>query len=178
METQIIPEMTKHFETRTNDHITRTIKYGKKIGRDLQGHDASKFQKPEYTPYVWLTWDYKMKDDGVDFELPPKIAEQGHEATLHHIRTNEHHPEYWDKNFEDGMLNKKDRDGIPEKPVDATEMPVSAIEEMCCDWCAMSEERGNNPYDWADKVIGTRYHFTPRQIYVIYDTIEKLWGKE
>lgn len=175
---EITPEMTRHFRNRTQDHITRTIKFGKKIGRDFKEHDASKFQEPEYTPYIWLTWDYKMKDDKVDFELPPEIIEQRHAATYHHITTNEHHPEFWDPEMEDAKLNKENRDGIPERIVDATAMPVKAIEEMCCDWCAMSEERNNSPYDWADKVIGTRYKFTPRQIYVIYDTIEKLWGEE
>lgn len=172
------PEMIKHNDTRTNNHITLVVKYGKKIGRDFKDHDASKFQEPEYIPYVWLTWDYKMKDDGVDFELPPEIVEQRHAATYHHITHNEHHPEFWDPDMEDGKLSKENQDGIPKTPVNATEMPVKAIEEMCCDWCAMSEERGNNPYDWADKVIGTRYLFTPRQIYVIYDTIETLWGEE
>lgn len=175
---EITPEMQVHFENRTARHISLVQKYGKKLGLNYSDHDASKLQEPELTSYIWITWNYRQQREGIPFEMPGEMLERSHEATYHHITHNEHHPEFWDDSMEDGKLNSKNRDGIPEVKVDATAMPVSALKEMCCDWAAMSEELGNSPVEWADKVVGIRYDFTPRQTMVIYKTLEKIWSEE
>jgi hypothetical protein len=47
---------------------------------------------------------------------------------------------------------------------------------MCADWCAMSEELGtNSPKNWADKNVNIRWKFSPRQVKLIYDIIDKIW---
>ena len=49
------------------------------------------------------------------------------------------------------------------------------IKEMVADWCAMSEEKGNTPKEWADKVVNKRWKFTSEQTKLIYTLIDKCW---
>jgi len=181
------PEMDKHFRTRTDRHIALVRKYCGKLASvpmHLDGiiergevHDDSKYAEPEMTPYIWLTWRYKCKDDGTECVLPSgydgaggKIAK----ATEHHILANAHHPEFH-QGRTDELLNPADRDKPPAKIVDATKMSELDIAEMVADWCAMSEERGNTPREWADKNVGVRWKFTPSQKALIYKLIDSVW---
>jgi len=59
--------------------------------------------------------------------------------------------------------------------VDAMKMDNLDIAEMVCDWCAMSEERGNTPMQWADKNVNVRWKFTDEQKDLIYDLMNKIW---
>jgi len=75
-------DMKEHFEKRTNYHIDLVNKYLDKIA-DLNlpeidnnllkkdSHDKSKFEEPEYTPYLYVNWKNKLKDDGKVYN-PPK----------------------------------------------------------------------------------------------------------
>jgi hypothetical protein len=47
--------------------------------------------------------------------------------------------------------------------------------EMVADWCAVSEERGNSPIDWANEKIGIRFKFSKEQVNLIYDLLNKIW---
>ena len=60
--------------------------------------------------------------------------------------------------------------------VDASEMTRLDIAEMVCDWCAVSEERGNTPKSWADKNVNVRWEFTDEQKDLIYELIDGIWG--
>lgn len=178
-------KMKDWYEKRTKEHIKRVQKYCKKIedyddrfsGLIERGksHDQSKFENPELDPYVYLTWQYKCKDEGWDFDEcdpPEDIQDQMFEATLHHIKNNKHHPEcHADKVY----LNKENRDKPPEKAVDATKMKDIDIAEMCADWCAMSEERGGTPKKWADKNVNIRWEFTDEQKDLIYEILDAVW---
>lgn len=174
------PEMVHHFNARTNRHIALVQKYAAWMEPLVPGleercvrHDFGKWAEPERTPYIWLTWRYKCKDDGVKFEGPPGIDQAIERATLHHILGNSHHPEaHQDRT--DGLL-AKDRDEVPEETIDASRMGDVDIAEMVADWCAMSEERGNTPREWAAKVVGTRWKFTLAQEKRIYDLIDFAW---
>lgn len=172
---EITQEMRDAFVTRTQQHIDRVIKFADKLKLDVSDHDQSKFQEPEMSPYILINWRYKLKDEGVDLQLPPEIDAQCRAATFHHITHNRHHPEYWDNEMNDTKRNHEGGANAPAQIVDATMMPLDAIQEMCCDWCAMSEERNNSPHEWADKVIGTRFKFTPHQIFLIFSTLDSLW---
>jgi len=171
-----INEMKQHFKKRTMNHIQLVQRFSKLFENYmptlLKGlhtksikHDLSKFKEPEIKPYILLTWDYKCKREGKDFKLPANIKEIIHQATLHHIMNNEHHPEFWASNKEYvEILNKDDRDKPPKEIIDATNMPNLALAEMVADWCAMSKELCGKPSDWAKKNIGVRWEFTPKQI--------------
>ena len=178
-------KMREWFETRTNKHIERVQKYCKKIEEyddrfkglveQAKNHDKSKFEDPEVEPYIYTTWEYKCKDDGVEFKCPEEMKEKMHGATEHHTRNNSHHPEFH-TNQKGDLINKENRDK-PEVIVDATSMPILDLAECVADWMAVSEERGNSPKDWADKNVNIRWKFTGEQKDVIYELIDKVWDE-
>lgn len=175
-------EMVKWFEKRTNRHIELVSKYCKKLveydedrfGELLERikiHDDSKFEEPEKTPYVVITWSYKCKDDGVEFEVKETLKDDLNKATLHHVLNNRHHPEFHDK--ENAKINDKDRDAKVEGSiVNASKMNDIDIAEMVCDWAAVGEERKNTVRSWADKNIDVRWKFTDKQIKLINELIK------
>lgn len=180
---KITPEMRNWFNKRTKYHIDLVRKYCeriRKLKKRYNGilergkrHDNSKFINPEYIPYIYISWQYKCKDDKVDFQIPKFLNDQMNEATEHHVKNNPHHPEYYCDDVE--TINREDRDK-PNKLIDCTKMPTLSICEMVADWCAMSEEKGGNPKDWADKNVGIRWKFNNNQIKLIYDLISKIWS--
>lgn len=180
---QLTDEMVAHCHRRTNDHIDSVKEYASKLYDEypilktqLVNHDQTKFVVPEYVPYIFTTWNYKCKDDGVSFEVPDQIKNRMTEATFHHIKNNKHHPEFHDKEcVNSSCLNTEDRDKPPEEMVDGTLMDEISIIEMCADWCAVSHERKTNPFDWAKMNINVRWKFTDDQESLIYDTLKKLW---
>lgn len=186
MQAEITPEMEAHYEARTKLHIALVQKYCQRLAERVAGldglvergrvHDQSKWGEPEREPYVWITWDYKCKDDGVPSGMLDGMKERMQEATLHHILANRHHPEFH-QDRKTGLLNGRDRDSAPKQIVDATKMGRLDIAEMIADWCAMSEERGNTPLEWAKKNVGVRWRFTPQQERDIYAMIDAAWGK-
>ena len=175
----------EHFRTRTNNHISLVYKYLKKIA-DLKlpeidndvllqkGHDMSKFEEPEYTPYLHITWKYKMQGEGKTYNPPKEIEEAMRSATFFHVVHNPHHPEYWDNNATIESINLVNRDAKPEQRVDGTKMPLSNVAQMIADWCAVAEEKNTKTKDWADKNVNIRWTFNPDQVTFIYKLIDKL----
>lgn len=183
---EITKEQENHFLNRTHLHIKLVQKYCVLIEKAfpyLLGlidrgveHDLSKFEEIERLPYIWLTWRYKCKDDGKECNLPEGMGEKIDKATEHHILTNSHHPEYHQESTE-SLINPRDRDKPPEKKIDATRMSTLDLAEMVADWCAMSEERGNTPKEWAKKNINVRWLFTEEQENFIYKMMDAVWAK-
>lgn len=177
-------EMQKFFEKRTKMHIGLVKKYCKRIEEydpDLykglveqaEDHDKSKMEDPEIEPYVFITWSYKCKDDGKKFDVPEQVRDMMNGATQHHVTNNKHHPEYY-SGKKVGLINRDDRDKPPSELVDATKMPIISVAEMVGDWLAMSEEKGTNTKNWADKNVNVRWKFNEKQVGVIYDLIENI----
>jgi hypothetical protein len=175
-------EMKDWFDKRTKKHIERVQSYCKKIedfdperfkGLIERGevHDQSKYKDPEVDPYIYVTWQYKCKDDGKEFECPEGMDEEMDKATEHHVKSNAHHPEYHCEK-EVGLINRKDRDKPPEEIIDATDMKELDIAEMVADWVAMGQEKGNSAKDWADKNVNKRWKFTDAQKDLIYELID------
>lgn len=181
-------EKEKYFEERTRKHINLVQKAAQKIVdaypeykellSKVKVHDQSKFEEPERTPYIDLTWDTYLKNKG-SYKTPGTLDdEEKNKATLHHITTNEHHPEYWLDNKEDANIDPKDRDKSV-KVVDASRMPPIAIAEMVADWQAMSEELKNNTARvWFEKQKGVRWNFSPEQEELISKLLAIFEGKE
>tara|TARA_R110000824_G_scaffold12226_8_gene53692 strand:- start:6834 stop:7424 length:591 start_codon:yes stop_codon:yes gene_type:complete len=179
-------KMEAWYIKRTKNHVSLVQKYCKIAAKEFEEfeellerltvHDDSKFEEPEMSPYVFITWKYKCQDDDSltfeDCNPPEDIDDLMHEATSHHITTNSHHPEFHAPNF---SLNKEDRDAVPDKMVDATSMPRLDVAEMVCDWCSVSEERGNTPKSWADMNVNKRWKFTKEQEDLIYEIIDTIW---
>ena len=181
-------KMKDWFEKRTNKHIKSVQDYCKKIADydserfgklvdQAKDHDASKFKDPEIEPYVYVTWSYKCKDDGVDWEPPEGMDEKMNEATTYHVLNNRHHPEFH-AGEDSNVINKEDRDNpVRDKVIDATDMPDLDIGEMVADWMAVSRERGNTPKSWADKNVNIRWEFNDKQKDLIYELIREVWDK-
>ena len=174
--------MKDWFYARTNNHIKLLKEYAQliltsDIIKDTHPfitrvviHDRSKYEFPEYEPYVYITWKYRCIREGVSFKVPEHIEAQMIEATEHHVKNNPHHPEYW-TNQKGSFINTTDRDK-PLVLVDATKMDNNAIIEMVCDWMAVSEEKKSQIRDWAKMNIGIRWDFTENQIDLIYKCID------
>ncbi len=157
-------EKEDFFHKRTNEHIERVQNAAKKIVdkhseysdllEQVKNHDASKFEEPEMTPYIELTWLKKQdqgEDGGKDIE----------EATLHHIKNNKHHPEYHNK--EKANIDNTNRDKSIEC-IDADEMDDISVAEMVADWQAMSEElKTNTSREWYNDVKDVRWSFSEEQ---------------
>jgi len=180
-------EMIKFYEDRTLKHISRVQRAARKLSREglispietrvllsnIIKHDQSKFEEPEYTPYVSLTWRHKIENEGGNFDpmtdkgyQTPGLLDKRdeNEATLHHVRNNSHHPEYWLDNPADANIDPNNRNKSM-KMVDATLMPDLYIVEMVADWQAMSEELGTNTArQWFNKCQDTRWHFSDHQV--------------
>ena len=178
-------EMKRFFHKRTSEHIDRVKKYCKKIEDydpdrfdglcdQAKNHDKSKFEDPEYYPYLYVTWSYKCRDLGKKFEYPEEIDKEMNEATNHHVVNNKHHPEYW-SGKKVGLINRKDRDKAPSEMVDATKMPILSLAEMVADWLSMSEEKGTSTKTWADKNVNVRWKFNDNQKDLIYELIKEVW---
>jgi hypothetical protein len=186
---QRVDEMVAHFERRTYRHIDLVQKYCRRLADALSDimagqlicrmevHDQSKLREPEREPYIWVTWQYRCRDLGVPFDPPPGMEGRMRAATELHVRVNPHHPEHWDPDvrIRAACINLQDRDAPPAKIVDATRMLDLYLYEMVADWCAVSEERGGSPVEWADANVGVRWAFTDAQRKVIYDAIAVAW---
>lgn len=180
-------EMTDWFIKRTERHIQLVQKYCafiEKIHPEFKGlteraneHDASKLEEPEKTPYIFITWQYKMKKDGKKYDLPGGMKEKASLATEHHVKSNDHHPE---KHSEEAIqiINREDRGKPPAKVIDATKMGKMDIAEMVADWCGVSEEVGTSPKDWADKNVGIRWEFGKENSDLIYKLIGEIWKEK
>lgn len=177
-------EVEEFFEARTKRHIDLVKKFCEKIyaldpekfeGLIERGeeHDQSKYEEPERTPYIYITWDYRCKDNGEDSGIPEEMRSLMNSASEHHVHNNKHHPEYHCN--ESTTINRENRDEIPDKIIDATKMSDLDIAEMLADWWAMSEEKGeDNPKGWADKNVNKRWKFTDAQTDLIYNLIDKI----
>jgi hypothetical protein len=183
LEDQITQEMKDQYTQRTFKHISLVQKYCGILGvKGIPGiiqrgyqHDLSKLEEPELTPYIFVNWKYRCKDTGDNFSCSKAMEERMTAATEHHIKTNSHHPEFHSDQVEH-LINKYDRDAAIDKAIDASKMTDLDIAEMVCDWCGMSEERDNSPREWADKMVGKRWTFTPEQVKTIYDLIDYCWS--
>jgi len=178
-------EMQDFFDMRTTKHINLVKEYGNKIidkfpkfeklKEQLDNHDSSKLNPPEIEPYVYLTWKYKCKAEDKEFDIPKEIEESIHDATMHHVLNNSHHPESHG-NRKTNIINRQDRDKPNSTPIDATKMGDLDIAEMIADWSAMSKEKGtNSPKEWADDNINKRWFFNENQTKLIYTLIEAIW---
>ena len=170
-------DKVEFFKERTNKHIERVIDAAeqiveaypefKEVMKIVEKHDASKFEEPEYSPYLDLTWN--------KFKGIKDTDARTNAATLHHITNNEHHPEFWNK--EEANLDENDRDSS-KKCIPVPKMSDLAIVEMVADWQAMSVELEKNTVrEWYDKVKDVRWHFDERQSALI-DKLIKVFETE
>ena len=176
-------EMMDRFYIRTTKHIELVQKYidiivlsdserYKPLIPFREVHDLSKYQEPELTPYIFLTWKYYCLDNEREFKSFKGLDKDIQEATFHHVKNNSHHPEYHDLDSTLQSINPKDRDKPPDKMVDGTEMSYINVAEMVADWMAMAEEKGTDPKEWAKMNVNKRWKFKDYQVSHIYELLK------
>jgi len=169
-----VDRMNKHIQL-VQDAAAKIVKaYPEftKLLKQVEVHDASKLEEPERTPYIAITWRHRLENEkgeydpynGKGYQMPGKLEKaEENEATLHHITTNSHHPEYHLEDKSDANINAEDRDKSDEV-VDASLMPDVDVAEMVADWQAMAEElQTNTAREWFDKQKDVRWHFSEHQ---------------
>lgn len=155
-------EQLKHqFIERTKKHIELVNYFGAKIDRVYPAHDSSKLD------FLLDYYCYFCK-----LEKTPDEEKLLDIATLVHITNAPHHVEYWTSTDLTGFTRANPN---PSGIIDASEMPEESLEEMVCDWCAVSKEKGNTPFEWFRKVNGVRWLFTPEQQSFIRRVSREIW---
>jgi hypothetical protein len=124
--TERIPKehIEKHIE-RTLKHIALVNKYGARLGRRYPDHDADKLDPNALlVPYTYVTMQ-KM----LHIELTGEEKESMDRATFLHIRSNQHHPEFW-TNSTTLLLARfgRDNEGFNNPIRDASNMPEYALD--------------------------------------------------
>ena len=122
-------EYQKVFKDRVEHHIDLVNKYANKIGHTYPHHDIDKLG-PLFQAYSL------SKKYGQGYEtyegLPEDEAEVYNQATIKHITSNPHHPEFFANRSDMKRIAKFTRDNPP-LDIDCSRMSGSGIEEMCCD---------------------------------------------
>ena len=154
---KVTPEMEANFKQYLQGHVHKVCVFAKMlfelglIERDLydfirHGHDKSKLEEPEFTPYVKRKW-FEREGDQEKFN---DMGDDVKQAIIHHVTNNSHHPECWSPDYEGFEV---------EQPCHIVGMPEECVIEMVCDWMAMGLERGNTARAWYNKVNGSKWMF-------------------
>ena len=132
------------FQERTDNHIRLVQRAAAKIAEELpeleevvtqaETHDSLKFEEPERTPYIQLTW-LKKQGEKAEGDLQDQITQ----ATLHHIKNSHHHPEY--------HLEDKTKANLSDERVKRWE------EECFMPYEELSEEMKEYDREYARKVL-------------------------
>jgi hypothetical protein len=171
-------EQIEWFAERTEKHINLVRKYAcflflydpNKFNGILQRavyHDATKFSEEEILAYTVLSWKYKLEREGQTIDFPQEIQDEIRKATLHHIKNNRHHPFYFANDL------------TPE--IDACRLMQDLdIGEQMCDWYAMAEERGTDPFVFAKENIPSKWNYLDEQVNLIYEllSVMKLYNEK
>lgn len=146
------------------------------ISAEAKTHDHSKEIEPEYTPYILVSWRYKMREKDPKFDYSTLVQGLLTQATSHHVKNNPHHPEYWvSDNTNMPLINPTNRNKPLSKALDCTKMSTPYIFCMAADWVAMSIEKSNSPFEWYDKNVNVRWLFTSEQTALLHTILEYLW---
>ncbi len=131
----------------------------------IYAHDSTKLEDEEFYPYRAKhnptsreTYLYNNDED-----YRQKVDELFNAATLHHLKHNSHHPEFWC--FIDGT----DELGVPR------DMDIVSILHMLCDWQAMSYELGGSVKSyWQGDGKRHRAHMSDKTIEIWENLISQL----
>lgn len=151
---------------RIKDHITR-VKYFYNILvesgqipledidiKRVMKHDSDKLK---YNNLVRQALRFTPKEKLTENDMASIDA-----VVMEHIKSNPHHCEYWGSgDYTSVGINCK-------------KMPNTFIYEMCADWAATSEEKGNSLISWCNHAVNNKFMFTEEQSELIYSICEYL----
>ncbi len=144
-------------------------------------HDFTKFSTENIVGYVLMEKRRRLKaEQGSEFSS--EVLDEIYKVTENHVFLEKHHPEFW--------AIEADRDAVSREIIASRnanyrpnedniirlkEIPFEALVETCADWCAMSEEFGNTPYEWFESVNNARWKFTKENVDTILEILDKMW---
>lgn len=122
----------ERFIERTKKHIDLVNKYAHKIGHIYVYHDCDKLG--QLLDAYSLSFKYNgFYNNGERKEMTPDEYKEYNEATIKHIISQPHHPEYFlNRSDKERLINNFTRDN-PVVNLDCTKMTKEGIIEMCCD---------------------------------------------
>ncbi|EGG20513.1 hypothetical protein DFA_00374 [Cavenderia fasciculata] len=156
--------MIEFFKQRTKYHIelvTRNMMlmqgYGGLSVEELKNraiiHDQSKYEEPELSGYIQLTWFHRCKNLNIPFQYANKSIEtMVRDACHHHLHSNRHHPESHNH---------------------PNEMNVLDIVEMVSDWSAISQELNQGSCITYVKENHSKWSFNNEKLDFIFETIKE-----
>ena len=172
MKFRLVEDYKEDFIKRTKNHINSVCEYAYKIGKDYPEHDVDKLNEL-FNDYSLMKKKTSKPGSNISDNLAgltDNEVDKVNNATFIHITTNTHHPEYWAEE----EITDFDREDPP-MGLHCESMPNEALDEMCCDWSAVSKECGNTPMEWLNKTVPTRWIFTDEQVEYIKKRLEEIW---
>ena len=124
----------------------------------INDHDASKYDDVEFYPYR-KHWYPTATEKTYGDEYAQLAEEEYNEAWEHHYKMNDHHQKHW---------------------IDAnntiTDMSLSAIVEMICDWLSISDYYKSSTLDWwrSDQSDEERSYMTEKTRLITEELLEKI----
>lgn len=142
-----------------------------KLEPEIRNHDMSKFGDEEFYGYR-MKWYPTLKEKNLlatSEEYRREAEEANALACQHHMRNNDHHPQWWciDNDVEEYKLG------------DPSDMTIIAMLHMICDWEGMSMEVGGSTKQWwaNNKADKSRY-MTENTINFVDMIIDQMPGIE
>lgn len=120
--------------------------------RRLVMHDASKFSRAEWGPYVRRFFGGAPDDPGVRRAF--------NAAWRHHYEHNPHHPQYWLQLEEDGTMR-------------ANWMPPAYVREMVADWYGAGMAQGKPDIEGHYLANKDRYWLHPASRYLAQQVLQE-----
>lgn len=119
-------------------------------------HDLSKYEEPEHTAYVYLTWKYYCQKNAKEYQSNHYIEKIIETGWRHHIEHNSHHPE---------------------AHIHFNQMSLLDRIEMISDWTAISQENGlQSCRNWAEDNMHKKWQFSEemqKHIFILIDELDR-----
>lgn len=131
-----------------------------KLREIVKEHDASKYEEPEWSAY--LHHFYPENDE------EKMMEEEFDNATLHHIKNNKHHWNYW-VDEENNLIDD----------IDEEEYKLYTIERIC-DWLAMAAQHEEGPTEYweANKDFVVQPDYAKSLCDEIFNKVPEDFGKD
>lgn len=174
--TLVTAEMFWAFHGRTIEHREEVNYFSRMLGYEFESHDSSKWAKENIKGFILAN-----AHNNLGLTLDEEDIETRDRAIFNHVKTEPHHPEYWDDKltWETYTVNPKsfnnDIDSETDCRVDARKMNKESMIEMGSDICAVSKELGGDPRAWLKENMHTRWRFDKNQEQFLSQTVGHLW---
>jgi hypothetical protein len=137
------------------------VNAAKKVLDRAMLHDESKLHEPEMSAYIGPV--FALNTEAVEYgsERYIKLCREMGAGWEHHKSANDHHIEFFLPHAVETLND----------PV--LQLDIFCLLEMCCDWTAAAQRRGNEP-GLALKTMAEKYHVDEQLQQLIRNTLARL----